>query len=373
MSRCALNIALLLTAAIASLSCTIVAPGGGQATSKGQEQTGYLMSDASTVLFIQWTSVDKKISGQLQVFSIGGRFEKTADISTHPFSGMSDGQNVSINFTGSIWLDGLGGKTWTGTLTNDALTLVVPSNNGMLMPLTFKAATVDEYNKAVVALKQQAGQVNAKILQERREAAAAEAQRQAITEQQSAVENANRELASVMAALKSQTKELSGVATVEGVIRQFDGSIARMQKAVSRLKEKAAEARLTDSRLREVEAILRQVEADKRVVESDVRSMEAAIRNIESYERPVEDGLNRLTSASDDLRRALAANTTNVPQAQFSEQDIMETKRMAEAAMRLAKSVIENGSRRASGYDNQAQKILDGATDFVGKLKAVED
>src|SRR5438309_5409339 len=82
----------------------------------GSDQGGYFMKSDSWLLFIQWTEVDKKLNGQMQVFAITGQSEKQSDVSNHPFTGVTDGENVSLNFSGSMWVDALGGKTWKGRL-----------------------------------------------------------------------------------------------------------------------------------------------------------------------------------------------------------------------------------------------------------------
>jgi hypothetical protein len=364
----------LLFACIAiSISCNRVNQDAQAARGNGQDQNGYLMSSHSSVLFIQWTQVDKKINGQLQVFSIKGQYEQTSDTSPHPFSGVNDGENISLNFTGSMWTDGLGGRTWTGTIKNNELTLVAPSKDGMLMPLKFKAATVEDYNNAVIILKQQANRINENIRKEREIAAKDESQQQAILERQQAVETANQKVTSLIADLRNQAKDLDRVATVDKVIPQFKRSLEQMQGTVARLKEKAAQTPLTASKLREVESILREVESDKRQVESDVRSMESEIRGIESYIRPVVDNVSRLLSAWEDLKQAAANNSTNTPSTQFSGRDIEQERKTAEDAIDNARKVIERGANQAKLFDNQAQKILDNAKIFVRKLRAVEE
>src|SRR5437870_4096179 len=62
----------------------------------GSDQNGYLMKSDSWLLFIQWTEVDRKLNGQLQAFAITGQSQKQSDISTHPFTGVTDGQKVSL-------------------------------------------------------------------------------------------------------------------------------------------------------------------------------------------------------------------------------------------------------------------------------------
>lgn len=340
---------------------------------KGQDQNGYLMSSESSVLFIQWTQVDKEMNGQLQVFSIKGRLEKTFDTSTHPFSGVKEGENVSLNFTDSMWTDALGGNTWTGKLKGNELTLIAPSEDGMLMPLKFKVAIVEDYNNAVITLKQQANSINENIQKRRENSTKVEAQQQAILERQHAVEDANQNGASLIMDLRNQTKGLSHAATVNEVILQFKKSLEQMQETVTRLKKKAAETPLKASKLREVESILREVESDKRQVESDVKSMESEIRGIESYIRPVVDNISRLLSAWEDLKQAATNNSTNTPPMQFNELDIEQERRTAEDAINNARQVIERGANQVKAFDNQAQKILDNAKIFVRKLRVVQE
>jgi hypothetical protein len=99
----------------------------GKNISSGSDQKGYLFSDSGSVMFTRWTEIDKKVNGQLQVFYSQGNGERQPKSFTSSFEGISDGQNISINFTGSIWTNDLSGQTWTGTLKDSELTLVMPA------------------------------------------------------------------------------------------------------------------------------------------------------------------------------------------------------------------------------------------------------
>ena len=96
----------------------------------GNDQKGYLHSDADAVMFINWTEINGKLNSQMNIFYAKGVRGKSTENSSHSFAGVSDGKNISLNFTGSQWTDGLGGKTWTGTISGDELTLVIPPAAG---------------------------------------------------------------------------------------------------------------------------------------------------------------------------------------------------------------------------------------------------
>src|SRR5688572_29823898 len=80
------------------------------------DQNGYLHSDGINVMFLHWTELDGKLNGQMNVFYAKGGQRISTETSSHSFEGVSDGNNISLNFTGSQWTDGLGGRTWTGTI-----------------------------------------------------------------------------------------------------------------------------------------------------------------------------------------------------------------------------------------------------------------
>ncbi len=392
MHRSKLALTVLLVHLLMGLSCTRFSqdtrPNANSnmrtgSTTTGQDQAGYLMSSDSFILFLQWTKVGTNLNGQLQTFIIQGQNQRSYKSNTHPFTGVNDVGKISLNFTGSGWTDNLGGKTWTGTLQNNELTLVAPSPDGMLVPMKFKGATVEDYNQSVVVLKDQAQSTNQELEKQRaataqqraiieRQAAQLATQQRAIIERQQAVSDANQRVTNMIASLQNQTQALYGAAKIDEVIPQFKRSLLQMQGTVARLKDTAAETPFTASKLREVESILREVESNKRQVESDVRLMESAVRGVESYIRPVANGISSLRSDWEDLKRAAMNNPTNTPPVRFTEHDIEQEQKAAEVAIGKAKRITEGGLRQAKAFDGQAQRILDSARGFVRKLRVTD-
>lgn len=121
---------------------------GSQPTSEASQQ-GYLMETTQEASFIKWTEAAGNINGQLQTIYVSGTNPPQTESETVGFTGILEGSEltVTISILGAS-------ETWTGTLEGDALTLMIPSNEGILEPYTFEAATVEDYNRAASKLRE---------------------------------------------------------------------------------------------------------------------------------------------------------------------------------------------------------------------------
>jgi predicted nucleic acid-binding Zn-ribbon protein len=333
----ALLIAILLLSTLAVCGC-----GQRQASAtvengnkpSGSEQRGYLYSDDNSAAFIRWTEVNKKLNGQLQVFYTKGYAERQFQNAGYSFEGMCDGENVSINFTGSVWISDLSGKTWTGTLKGGELTLVVPTGAGTLAPVKFKTASVEEYNNAVVAIRRGLVEHNAQVKRERDEAAR-------IAAEQQAVADAKQQVESAIDGLASATNDLLAGEDFDVVLKDYAGHRTEMQAHYQEMKGKAARKQLTTSELREVESDLRTVESDLRSIESDARSMEYRLRSMNRKIDEAREAIAWLRQSWGGLRQAMSANTTGTPSAPHTEADVSEQTRRAEAVIENALSLMQ--------------------------------
>ena len=114
---------------------------------------GYLDSNASSVVFLQWTEKNGQLSGQLEEVYTDPQNALQTKNENEAFTGTHDGDNISI----STSIFGVT-KTDTGTLKGDVFTLVVPNADGTLATLTFHPASIEEYNTAATALLQSISQ-----------------------------------------------------------------------------------------------------------------------------------------------------------------------------------------------------------------------
>ncbi|WP_241716838.1 LppP/LprE family lipoprotein [Sulfoacidibacillus ferrooxidans] len=108
---------------------------------------GYLYNSSKTIMYLQWAS-DKSgnITGQFEEVDISPN-SFTVHVITATIEGTISGSNVSIEL--STDLVDSGNNMLTGNLSGQNLTLNFPNSDGMLQPLTFKSASVNQYNTDV--------------------------------------------------------------------------------------------------------------------------------------------------------------------------------------------------------------------------------
>jgi hypothetical protein len=120
---------------------------------------GFLYSDSSAVVFMQWPAdgsglVDGTIKVDQVESSLSGQ---TIHEDTRGFTGQVNGNGgVSFDFVAvSPW-----NSTVYGALSGPSLTLNLPQQDGELAATSFRAATADQYNSALDTLSADVGQTN---------------------------------------------------------------------------------------------------------------------------------------------------------------------------------------------------------------------
>ena len=114
--------------------------------------TGFLYTTARGAWFIQWqTSAGGSLSGKLNsaLITATSPSETVTPYPDQPLSGQVDGGTVTIQ---------LDGRSDTGTLSGDTLTLDVTQQDGSIQPITYHSATPSDYNSALAALRRTAAE-----------------------------------------------------------------------------------------------------------------------------------------------------------------------------------------------------------------------
>jgi hypothetical protein len=109
--------------------------------------TGFLYTTTRGAWFIQWqTSADGSLSGKLNSALITGTSpsETVTPYPDQPLFGQVNGGTVTIQ---------LDGRSDTGTLSGDTLTLDVTQQDGSIQPITYHSATPGDYNSALATLR----------------------------------------------------------------------------------------------------------------------------------------------------------------------------------------------------------------------------
>jgi hypothetical protein len=123
----------------------VLLPGCG---SDGESVSGWLASDATSVIFLRWTRTGDSVTGTLRFANLDGEEVEASDSS---FTGSISGGDISLTVGGFF-----GGRTLTGTLDDERLTLLLPDESGLLIPVEFRPSTVEAFNGLVGDLSAEA-------------------------------------------------------------------------------------------------------------------------------------------------------------------------------------------------------------------------
>ncbi len=333
---------------------------------RGNEQKGYLNSDSNGAMFIRWTELNNKLNGQLNIFFAKGNRGKSTATSSHSFDGVSDGKNISLNFTGNSLIDPLGGKTWTGTIGGDGLTLIIPVKNGMLEPVIFKASSVEEYNHLVAGIHQDVSDENAKVKKEDQEVAIIRSEKNAVIEASKLVENSLRKLA-------SSIDRLQNTSQFEDVLESYSNTWAKMNSDNENLKEKAAEKPLTAYKLGTVQYVLGTLSYDLGTFQHHSGTLNFKLDSTKDAINTVKENSLTLSKSWDFLQKSTVANTSGQPVPQYSESVINQTLNLADAAIDKSQKAMQKAMAQRTLYEDQAKALYKKAESFVKSLKPVNE
>ena len=337
----------------------------GVSGSSANDQKGFIHADAEGVLFLQWTKVDNKLNGQMSAFFVKGAREKTAGNSSHAFEGVSDGKNISINFTGSQWTDALGGRTWTGTISGSDLTLVIPSNNGTLLPVEFTSGSVEQYNQAVAEIRNGVQQENKRTQQEKSEAAKIQAEKNAVIEGNNRVRSSLNALSTGMNAIESSMK-------FESVLADYVKTWDKMKGDHKNLTEKAAQKSLTSYEVSNAQYLLSTLRYDLETFDAHSSTFDYYLNQLNEAVKSVKEAQGNVKESWQRLQLAIAANSTGVPGSEFSDADISQLIRASDEKIQQASQATRGFSQRRVQYHNQASDLYRKDEALVKSLKAVD-
>jgi hypothetical protein len=172
---------------------------------------GWLYTDHSTAMFIQWTRAGNGVTGSLATASISGPAATTVDTNNAAFTGSINHGSVTLTFA-------LGLGAANGQLSKNELVLSFPASTGGLNEATFHPSTVDAYNTAVAGLQSKAQQT-AQAQQNAQAQAQAQADAQAAA--QARADEARRQAEAAQQQVDAQTL----LATFRSSCRSHAGSL----------------------------------------------------------------------------------------------------------------------------------------------------
>lgn len=340
------------------------APEPSSSAAKGQH--GYLARFTNQVIFIQLVDNGGQFSGQFQI----AQTDSFAAVSSqnYPVTGTRNGKDVSITLTGSVWTTGWTAKTFTGTLSGDQLTLVMPGDDGQLSTIVLKAANVGDYNKAVTAVKQVATQQ-----QQAQQAAqaAAKAAQDAANErarQQRTVLSANDAVKNALLRLASDRDGLVDNPGFGGVFEAQLGTLNQMRVQFADVQQQAARP-LTCYQRNQLEYQVNQIEYDLNQIGYQVNQAGYIKERVTRQLTHVRDDIQQLQRSWERLQAAVKANTTGTPAPGYTADDIQAAIKAANDKVTAASATLQQSVAKSDDYYNQGKALLSNARDFMSKVK----
>jgi hypothetical protein len=326
------------------------------------------------VWFLQWTDRDGTLAGQLQ--SVAVQPDLTLRSTNQALSGIRNGADITLNLGGTLGGAPLG-AVYTCRLRGSTLVLNIPLQNGTMETVVFQSGTVEDYNRAVAALRVQVD----KAIQERQQEidrANRERQREAeLAARQRAVVLGNQRLRGLMFAVQTASDQLKKVALDFGpVLDQFSEDWARMQRDYETLKADAAQQPLTCMQLEVT------VTNDLRVtLEND---LQVTLRNdnevtFANRQRAVTDATSRLAQtiqetqqAFADLQAAVKQNTLGTPSPALTEAQVQTVIVVGHQQIRDANAAVSAAAAQKERILADANVLYRRAREFVASLRCTQ-
>ncbi len=330
----------------------------------------FVHSFTDGVWFLQWTDRDGTLAGQMQ--SVVVRSDLTLQSNNQVLSGIRSGTDVTLNIGGTFLGAPLGG-VYTGRLRGSTLVLNIPLQNGSMETVVFQSGTVEDYNRAVAALR---AQVDRAIQERQQEIDRANRERQREAElaaRQHAVVLANQRLQGSMLAVQTAINLLRGTDTNFGpVLDRFSKDWARMQRDYATLQADASRQPLTCLQLHG------QVTND--LYGTLTNDLYGSLTNdnagtFTNHRLTVTNAISRLVGAIQETQEGFATlqvavmhNTLGAPGPAFTEAQVQSMVAAGNQQVREANAAVSAAEVQKDHILADAQALYKKAKEFVASL-----
>jgi hypothetical protein len=329
----------------------------------GGNQPGYLYTDGSSAIFIQWTQSRRTINGQMQLFrSLDRERPARTEHATFLLDGTANGRSVILTVKKESLLANfgfIGGRRLTGTLESRGLSLVWPANDGSLQTTTFRRATVADYNRAIAGFRRRIQQIN--IVYEAEQAEAR--RRQAVTD-------ANKNVMDAAVELGDAIKDANAVNYAD-VMDYYDQIWVQMQAIFKDIKEKA-KSRLDSYQHSKLEYALTKMNYQITKMEYAHTKLEYKLDGTGDKIRAIEDASRNLTTAWPRLQQAVTANTGGEPKPFTTAEEITRATDLARSEIKKATAGRDAAIKQAETYHKWADDLYKQAKQIVAQARPAD-
>jgi hypothetical protein len=308
---------------------------------------GYLYTDSTNVAFVQWTEdASKHVTGTLQEAWVGDN--NTVQSDSLSFTGVRDNGQLSLTFPTGV--------TVTANLQGDTLTLAIPTQAGTLSPTVFHAASIQDYNDAVNALRQHVGQTVAT-----QAIVAATVTAQASSDQ--AVANANSTLSSALSRLESDKQTLKSDTDFRSELDDYASDWATMQQDYQTEQNDAAGG---CSNYGSVQFDAGTVQFDLGTIQFDASSLKSQVDTVNRDRSAVQSDIGDVKATWQALQAAVQADPGQT--AAFSQADIDGAVASAQSQIDVSAKAVSDAQASGKAYDQKAVNKNAAAQQLVNQM-----
>ncbi|MFC5405105.1 hypothetical protein [Cohnella soli] len=305
---------------------------------------GFVLSSPGQASFIRWSESEGKISGQLQIATIS---EKRIQSASHVFTGEQTKDEINVTFA---WTDGFAGKSWTGKIGDNKLTLFIPSSDGKIASIEFSKGSIEDYNNAVTVIQRN---LSKGLQQEEAE----KQQAQLKHDQEVAVRN----IVSALDSLRATTKDLSQF-NFNDVLGDFEKDWSTMKSNYQTLRADSVVQPFDGVQLGTVQSDLGTLESDRGSISSDEGSLESSITSLGYLMDEIQRNINKLKNAWEEVQGLRAVTSLEL-------EDINAAITDAQKQIKASQGIQANAVGQVAVYVAKADKLLKEASNYVATLK----
>ncbi|HVS83896.1 MAG TPA: hypothetical protein VHE60_19340 [Pyrinomonadaceae bacterium] len=310
---------------------------GGAAQQNNPE--GFLKTSTGEVMFIQLTQLRGRLSGQMQIISLEGRYKKETKAQSASFSGVINGSQLSLVFKGFLTE-----RTIVGTLSRSKLTLSLPQANGKISVAVFSRASIRQYNMAVAQLEHQAAIANREI------------------EQRNYEENINSNIARALGALAEQIKQSKGRNGFDKEVESFREHWATMQQHAHEFESKL-------DAINEARYALSNLTYDRSNIRYDRSSLDYQTKSALEEVASVQRSMSEVGKAWSELQAAILRDKRGAIRRDVSQELITKFQQTAMSEIYRVEALIRKANGEATEFERKADDLLTKSKDSFERAR----
>ncbi len=156
----------------------------------------------------------------------------------------------------------------------------------------------------------------------------------------------------------------------DDVLKDYEEKWQQMQADYRQLQANGSKSNLTQSDLNYLQSEVNGIQSDFNGIVSSDNGMRSVTNGVASSVSYIQRAMQSLQNNFDNLQKAVSANTTGMPQSQYSQDDINKYLNTVQQRIDKINQVRDAKLNIGTEYHNKAQKLLEDAKQYVSSKRS---